>query len=87
MKQRIHTAKELTFLRKFKFSFEKNQTFIAYICATFGVATLDDLSSQQLAEVERWAIGYWSVIADYSLEIDRLRGNRFVTMKPQPMSC
>lgn len=87
MTNQKRTAGEIIFLRKFKFSFEKNPTFIAYICATFEVDTLDDLSSAQLAEVERWAIGYWSVIADYSLEIDRLRGNRFVTMKPQPMSC
>lgn len=87
MKNHKRTAGDIIFLRKFKNSFAKNQTFIAYVCATFGVATLDDLSSEQLAEVERWAIGYWSVIADYSLEIDRLRGNRFVTMKPQPMSC
>lgn len=81
------TAGEIIFLRKFKNSMAAHPYLIQQVCLRFEVTRLEDLSGEQLVELKVWTEMFWPVLCAYSLEIDRLRGRQFLTMKPQPMSC
>ena len=87
MKKPNRTAGEIIFLRKFRNSMAQHPDLIRAICAYYEVDNLEDLTTTQLSEVKAWTEMFWPVLYSYSFEIDRLRGNRNLTMKPRPMSC